>query len=77
MTTQQHHKDIVPDVVELATQDIYLGMLWLRQHNPFMDWRTGVLRFEKCNHFTALQPADRQRTMADEKMNVQWNFTSK
>jgi hypothetical protein len=77
MSTQQHHKDIILDVVELATQDIYLGMPWLRQHNPSMDWRKRVLGFEKCNHFIAPQPAHRQRTMADEKMNVQWNFTSK
>ena len=34
MTTQQHHEDIAFDIVELATQDIYLGMPWLRQHNP-------------------------------------------
>jgi hypothetical protein len=76
MSTQRHHEDITFDVVELATQDIYLGMPWLRQHNPSMDWRKGVLRFEKCDHFTAPQPAHRQRTMVDEKTNVQWNFAS-
>ncbi len=77
MATQQHHEDITFDVVELATQDIYLGMPWLRQHNPSMDWRKGVLRFENCEHFIARHPAHRQRTMADEETNVQWNIASK
>ena len=37
MFTRHHYKKISFDIVELATQDIYLRMPWLRRHNPVMN----------------------------------------
>ena len=51
MFTRHHYEKISFDIVELATQDIYLGMPWLRKHNPVVNWKTGVLNYDNCvNH---------------------------
>jgi hypothetical protein len=51
----------------MATHDIVLGMPWLKQHNPKVDWNTRVLRFERCDHAIHIQPTHRQRSMIDER----------
>jgi hypothetical protein len=43
--------------MELKTADIILGLPWLREHNPKIDWRTGELARcdDKCNTETLAQ----------------------
>ena len=31
---QKHHKELVFDVVDIASHNIILGVPWLRKHNP-------------------------------------------
>ena len=52
MFTRHHYEKISFDIVELATQDIYLRMPWLQKHNPVVNWKTGVLSYDNCisNH---------------------------
>ena len=52
MFTRHHCEKISFDIVELATQDIYLRMPWLQKHNPVVNWKTGVLSYYNCisNH---------------------------
>ena len=52
MFTGHHYEKISFDIIELATQDIYLRMPWLRKHNPVVNWKTGVLSYNNCisNH---------------------------
>ena len=52
MFTRYHYEKISFDIIELATQDIYLGMPWLWRHNPVVNWKTGVLSYNNCisNH---------------------------
>ena len=45
IVTRHYAERIHFDIVKLATQDIYLGMPWLKKHNPVVNWRTGVLTF--------------------------------
>ena len=30
-------------VTDLGKEDIIIGLSWLRQHNPEIDWRTGAI----------------------------------
>ncbi|HEV7737123.1 MAG TPA: retropepsin-like aspartic protease [Chlamydiales bacterium] len=36
-------------VTALGTQDLILGLPWLRQHNPEVDWRTGKVSMNRCD----------------------------
>ena len=37
------HKEF--GVTELGNGEIFLGHEWLKQHNPSVDWRTGIIEF--------------------------------
>ncbi|CAD0040808.1 unnamed protein product [Aureobasidium pullulans] len=67
LVTQRHHEDIIFDVVEMANHHIVLGMPWLRQHNPTIDWKSRMLRFQECDCVVDSRPAHRQRSVADER----------
>nr|POF20557.1 retrotransposon-like protein 1 [Quercus suber] len=67
LVTQRHHEDIILDVVEMANHHIVLGMPWLRQHNPTIDWKSRMLRFQECDCVVDSRPAHRQRSVADER----------
>jgi len=41
----------------------------LKKHNPVINWKTGVLRFERTGIVTSIHPTRRQRTTVDEKLN--------
>jgi hypothetical protein len=45
---QEHQEVITFDVFGLATYDVILGLPWLREHNPRIDWRLKVFIFECC-----------------------------
>jgi deoxyuridine 5'-triphosphate nucleotidohydrolase len=35
-------------VVDLGNKRMIIGMSWLREHNPIIDWETGQLEFQRC-----------------------------
>ncbi|KAJ3897005.1 hypothetical protein F5879DRAFT_814302, partial [Lentinula edodes] len=35
-------------VTNLGKTDIFLGIDWLRYHNPSIDWKESTLTFERC-----------------------------
>ena len=37
------------DVTEIPKYDVVLGMAWLHQHNPQIDWRSRTLTFPSCS----------------------------
>lgn len=36
------------NVLEIGDYDIVLGILWLRKHNPSIDWQSGQITFDRC-----------------------------
>ena len=57
LSIQEHEEKIDLDVFGLATHDIILGLLWLQEHNPRIDWKSKVFQFECCGtDATASQP---------------------
>jgi hypothetical protein len=54
------------DVFGLAAHDIILGLPWLRETNPVIDWKRKKLSFEARGSIRSSKPAHWQRPMADE-----------
>jgi hypothetical protein len=54
------------DVFGLAAHDIILGLPWLRETNPVIDWKRKKLSFEARGSTRSSKPAHWQRPMADE-----------
>lgn len=66
LAIQQHHEEIVFDVLDTASHDIVLGMPWLEKHNPVIDWTTGVLRFTRCDCVIDINPIRQLCTAMEE-----------
>ncbi|SLM37229.1 Aspartic peptidase domain, partial [Lasallia pustulata] len=48
MTIGKHTERISLDIVDLPKYDVVLGMAWLHDHNPTIDWKTRTLEFPTC-----------------------------
>src|SRR5713101_2422817 len=44
----EHIEELEFAVMQLNSTNIFLGLDWLRHHNPLVNWNTGQLRFESC-----------------------------
>jgi hypothetical protein len=44
----KHSEKLDFAVTQLNTVNVYLGLEWLKWHNPFVNWRTGHMRFNNC-----------------------------
>ena len=77
IVTRHYAERIHLDIVKLATQDIYLGMPWLKKHNPVVNWKTGVLTFRNCTNNTAQTCYQPQKAWTDEGRSPQWNLTNR
>ena len=49
MTIGKHTERISLDIVDLPKYDVVLGMAWLHDHNPTIDWKTRTLEFPLCS----------------------------
>lgn len=49
MVVMGHVERINFDIIPLGRYDVVLGIPWLRNHNPRINWKTGSLRFTNCN----------------------------
>ena len=66
LALQSHHEEIVLDITDMASHDVVLGMPWLKKHNPVINWRKGVLKFEQCDCVIDIEPTRGRRFAADE-----------
>ena len=77
IVTRHYTERIHLDIIKLATQDIYLGMPWLKKYNPVVNWRTGVLMFRNCTNNTAQTCYQPQKVWTDKGRSPQWNLTNR
>ena len=63
------------DVLGLAAKDIILGLPWLREFNPQIDWKHRTLSLGDCANARNSKPTPRQSTTVDE--NTINNISSK
>ena len=48
MTIGDHTEKIELAVTNLGHMDIFLGLDWLRFHNPSIDWKESLITFDRC-----------------------------
>src|SRR6266852_4947939 len=44
----EHVEELEFAVMQLNSANVFLGLDWLRHHNPLVNWNMGQLRFENC-----------------------------
>jgi len=45
LAIEQHSEQINLDITQISRHNIILGILWLKTHNPYIDWRTKEIQF--------------------------------
>jgi len=70
LQVQQHREELTFDIVRMATHNIVLGRPWLTQHNPRINWKTKEIGFDGCNCMTASKPTHWQRSVVDERKDL-------
>jgi hypothetical protein len=45
-----HLERITMDVVPIGQHEVILGMPWIKQHNPQIDWEKSTLSLDRCTH---------------------------
>jgi len=64
---QTHQEVIDLHVIDLASKDIILGLPWLQEHNPVIDWKNRKLMFRCCGtDATTSKPTPRLSARVDE-----------
>ena len=63
----QYNSEVIPRVFPNMHQQLILGISWLKQENPCIDWRQGQVSILK-NGQTIFLPCHRQETMDEEEV---------
>lgn len=48
LTVGDHEEKVHLAVTDLGTDNLILGLPWLRKHNPHIDWSQGQLKLDRC-----------------------------
>ena len=48
MAVGDHQEKVVFVVTDIGEEDVIIGLDWLREHNPEVDWERGSLRLSRC-----------------------------
>ena len=43
-----HWEELCAEVTNLGKNSLILGYMWLRKHNPTIDWEKGMVKFNQC-----------------------------
>ena len=43
-----HVEKVIFTVTDIGSEDVIVGLDWLRKHNPEIDWDQGMLRLLRC-----------------------------
>ena len=44
----RHHEELRAEVMNLGKNLLILGYMWLKKHNPMIDWQMGTMKFSHC-----------------------------
>lgn len=67
-----HTEELTFDIVQMATHNLVLGRPWLVRHNPKINWKSDIIEFDGCDCVTTAPPAYRQRSVADERKDINY-----
>lgn len=48
MAIGEHTEQVVFIVTDIGAEDLIIGLDWLREHNPEIDWEEGSLCLSRC-----------------------------
>ena len=76
-----HREELCAEVTNLRKNSLILGYMWLKKHNPLIDWEKGTVRFNRCPH-SCLMLQDRAQCLAsldeeDEREALEWIHQAK
>ena len=43
-----HREELRAEVTNLGKNSLILGYMWLKKHNPSIDWEKGMVKFHRC-----------------------------
>jgi hypothetical protein len=65
---KDHSERAVFAVTNLGKQDMILGLTWLREHNPEVDWKTGEINMSHCpQHCCTCFLEEKQKKRVDKR----------
>ena len=64
-----HREELTTEVTNLGKNSLILGYMWLKKHNPMIDWQSGVIKFTRCPRLCHMlhNRAKRLATLDDEE----------
>ena len=65
MTIHDHSERISLAVTEIGNPELFIGLEWLRNHNPSIDWAKAKISFDRCPD-ACRYTADLREIEADE-----------
>ena len=77
----RHREELRAEVTNLGKNSLILGYMWLKKHNPSIDWEKGTVKFHRCPH-SCLMLQDRAQRLAsldeeDEREALEWIHQAK
>ena len=75
---KDHLERVLFAVTNLGSQDVILGLTWLREHNPEVDWKTGEVKMSRCSQqcrtcFLDEKQKKKEIKQKEEKIRVCWD----
>ena len=76
-----HREELRTKVTNLGKNSLILGYMWLKKHNPSIDWEKGTVKFHWCSR-SCLMLQDRTQCLAsldeeDEREALEWIHQAK
>ena len=76
-----HREELHAEVTNLRKNSLILGYMWLKKHNPSIDWEKGTVKFNRCPR-SCLMLQDRARRLAsldeeDQREALEWIHQAK
>ena len=76
-----HREELCAEVTSLRKNSLILGYMWLKKHNPSIDWEKGTVKFNWCPHSCLMLQDQAQRLASldeeDEREALEWIHQAK
>jgi len=72
---QGHRERVLFAVTQLGEEDMILGLPWLWEHNPEVNWMTGEIKMSQCPEKCKkckMEEKEEERGIAEVRKKIQW-----
>ena len=72
---QGHCEKVTAEVMDLGKNQVILGYMWLKKHNPNIDWTNGEVKMTRCPHSCYLlqEKSIFLQTLEKEEVKQAWS----